>query len=435
VKRLPLGLFAAAASAALLPAAAARAADDTAQLQARLDGLKAQVKQLQAAKADGPTYNAKDVDAAVTSVLTDADRRSQLLAEAGGFVGGWSENGFGLASADGNYSLYTGIGFQFRSVTNLGDFGDDDSTVDDGFEIRRLKFAFSGNAISKNLTYNFRWAVDRGTGTPVLEEAWARYKFADQLSFRVGQIKTSIDQETGIPYTAQLAVDRSFLNEVLVGGENYTQGVELIYEGDVVRANVAYTDGSFSRNTTFRDAGANFGVDARAVFKAFGDWKDTTAFTALNSKSPLLLIGAGENYTQSGDSDVLRYSVDALFKTGPVSLYGAYVGRLTTAGDDGDDTHDWGFVVQGGYVLSKNVELFARYDMVKFENDQANGEDTVHEITAGVNYYFKGHAAKVTIDAVWLPSGSPISATTIGVIGQTDDDDQFLIRGQFQLML
>jgi hypothetical protein len=407
-----------------------------ADLQKQIEQLQSQVKDLQTQRAT-PSFNAGDVDATVSSVLTDANRRSQLLAESGGFLGGWQDGGFHIMSADRNYDLQPYFQFQFRSVTNLGDFGDDESSVDDGFEIRRMKFGFKGHAITPRLKYDFRWATDRASGTPTLENAFVQYQFADNLAFKVGQWKDNVWHEETLSSGRQLAVERSLVNELLGGGlTDYVQGVSLIYDAEAIRAELAYHDGANSDNTSFRDAGSNFGVSGRVDFKVMGDWKSYDDFSAMNNKKDLLVIGGGADLTQIGDTNVLFHTVDAQFETGPIGLYGAYVARYVDTGDDGgDDSYDWGFLVQAGFMLNTNWELFGRYDMTTFEDDQANGEDTVHEITAGVNYYLKGHAAKVTIDVTWLPSGSPTGVSGAGIIGQTDDDDQFLIRGQFQLLL
>jgi hypothetical protein len=72
------------------------------------------------------------------------------------------------------------------------------------------------------------------------------------------------------------------------------------------------------------------------------------------------------------------------------------------------------------------------------DEDFVTGEDTIHEFTAGVNYYLGwdgafGHRAKITVDVVYLPNGSPNDQTGLGVLAGTED--QFVLRGQFQLQI
>ena len=44
----------------------------------------------------------------------------------------------------------------------------------------------------------------------------------------------------------------------------------------------------------------------------------------------------------------------------------------------------------------------------------------------------EGHAAKFTLDLTWLPNGSPVGASGAGIVAQASDEDQFVLRGQFQ---
>lgn len=425
--------------AATLGCATVAWADQPSQndLQKQVADLQAQVQELKSQR-NAPAYTAKDVDATVDSILRDADRRSQLLAEAGGFMGGW-DNGFHIRSADGNYDLRPYFLFQFRSVTNLGDFGDSDNS-DDGFEISRMKFGVEGHAISRKLKYNFSWdsGENRGGGSLQLENANISYQFADAWSFRVGQFKDNWTHEETVAAGRQLAVDRSLLNEILGGGmTDYVQGIALMYDGGNFQAELAYHDGINTDNTSFQDVNANFGVSGRVQMLLSGDWAAYQDFSAMGNKKDLLVIGAGGDWTQTGDLNTYFHTVDAQWETtGGLGVYGAFVGNYTDFGGGGEDAYTWGFLVQAGYMLNAQWEIFGRADWIQFDSDNVQvPEENVYEITAGVNYYLKGHNAKVTIDATWLPNGSPVNATNIGVIGQSNDDDQFLIRGQFQLAI
>ena len=125
-----------------------------------------------------------------------------------------------------------------------------------------------------------------------------------------------------------------------------------------------------------------------------------------------------------------------------LGLYGAAVGVARDLGSgaaggfppDGS-FYDWGVLVQGGYLVNEKWELFARYDITILDEDSlpADAEDTVHEITVGTNYYFYKHNVKFTLDAVYLPNGSPNDQTVLGVLAS--DDDEFVLRAQIQLFL
>ena len=414
-------------------------------MQQQLQQLQQQVKELKAQRA-APAYTSGDVDATVDSVLHDSARRSQLLAETGGFMGGWMDNHFTIRSEDGNYSMSPGVIFQFRDITtysqNGGSTGGDNT--DNGFEVRRLRFILEGTAITKNLSYRFQWNTDRATGNLFNEEAYVQYKFADNFAIKVGQYKEFIYHEQSVPITRQLAVDRSLLNEVFNGGESYVQGVDLLWDNNSnLHADIAFTDGYNSLNTDFQDPPANpfdFGIHGRVEWLVCGkDFKAYNSLTAMGSKSgDFVVLGAGADYSQNGDMSVIHHNADVQWNTGPLAVYAAYVGLYTDFGNGAvgaaASSYDYGFVVQAGYMLNTQWEAFARYDFFHLDNQAAGSEDQFHEAVLGVNYYLHGYNARITLDAGWLPNGSPNSQTGIGVLAN-NGENEFFIRGQLQLVL
>lgn len=429
-----------------LTASAARA-DSASELEA----LKARIAQLEASQNQAilAAQAAAETDAALAKVIADADRRSMLMAD--GFAAGY-DKGFKLGSSDGAYSLNIYGQFQFRYVLNSYDgVLEDDAAVDDGFEVRRMKVGLKGNVISKDLTYNFRWAFDRngreGDSQVVLEDANVQYMMDENFGFKVGQWKGNVFHEETTSATKQLAADRSLLNETL-GGKltDYVQGVSLIYKADQFRAEVAYTDGASSSNTNYLWGGAtggnnteapDYGVEGRVEFLAMGDWKAYEDFTALKTEENLLVIGAGADWSANGEDSALLHTVDIQFETPQdtgLGFYAAYLGVLSDVA--GEDYYDFGFLAQVGYLIpSTQWEIFGRYGITLLDDDRFAGsaEDTFNEITGGVNYYFKGHDAKATVDITFLPDGSPESHSGLGIKG--GEEEQFIIRGQFQLLI
>ena len=61
-------------------------------------------------------------------------------------------------------------------------------------------------------------------------------------------------------------------------------------------------------------------------------------------------------------------------------------------------------------------------------------ENTVHDITVGMNYYLHGQAAKFTMDVSYLPNGTPVSDDGSGVLSN-NGKNELLLRAQFQLLL
>jgi hypothetical protein len=264
------------------------------------------------------------------------------------------------------------------------------------------------------------------------------YKFADAFSVRGGQLKNFFAHEAMSSSRRLFAAERSLLNDVFTGGDNFVQGVGLLYDKDAFRAYAAYTDGSNNPNQNFQDFPTNrtnFGVSGRVEYKLFGDWKSYEDFTALANKKDLLVVGGAADYTEAGDTGTLLHTADAQYEAGPLGLYGAYLGRSIDQGAD-PNLYEYGFLVQGGYLFG-DLEPFARYSYIHFDAAGLDQDVTndVHEITVGANYYLKGHNAKFTADFVWLPNGSPVTNDGGDILANPLGGDQYVVRVQFQLLL
>ncbi|MGB7159217.1 MAG: porin [Tepidisphaeraceae bacterium] len=404
------------------------------ELQKQLAELQQRISKLESNQAAQSAAQTKD------AVLTDAQKRSKL--GGGAPITAGYDKGFFIKSEDGNFSLKPALQWQFRYVSNFGEDADGDDDVESGFENRRARFRFDGNAFSPDFTYSFVFDTNRSGGAVSLLDAWAAYKFKPQWSVKFGQFKESWSHEKDVSFTQQLAVERSLLDAVLGGNQtDRVQGFSLIYGGgkeDEVRAEVALHDGANSKNTTFEDtATGDWGVGGRVEYKLGGDWANYKDFTAKGTKEQLFVVGGGADFTQAGDTDILRATVDAQWENADgLGLYAALLGNQTESG--ADDAFDWGALAQAGYLLNKKVEVFGRYDILKLDDVAAGDEDTFNEFTIGANYFLGPdgaylHRAKFTVDVVYLPDGAPSNQTGLGVFGS--DEDQFVLRGQFQLQI
>jgi hypothetical protein len=422
-----------------------------------LDELRQQISQLQdriqqLENQQHAAEHAAVTDQTVETILRDADHRSRMMQIDGGFTAGFSDDRFFLASADGNWLFVPHLLLQFRNATNWNHDGDD---LENGFEIRRARFSFDGTAFSKDLYYHFQWATRNGTGGVFLQNALVGYDFAGGMSLQGGQYKTPWNKEETVGASRQLAAERSLLN-FLIGGAHTdrVQGVSLIRNGERYRAELMYHDGYNTKNTNFQDGTggdayiANVGTDFGAAFRfdyyLSNKSKADESFTALGNQEDVLVIGGGADYTQGGDNWVLFHTADIQFEnTHGLALYGAYVGAYRSLGTGAagggsppaGDFYDWGLLAQAGYLLTDKLELFARYDYTRLDGGAipAGATQDVHEITIGANYYFYRQHLKLTLDATWLPNGSPVDAPGLDITAGTENE--FVVRGQMQLYL
>lgn len=381
--------------------------------------------------------------ATIQQAIQEADSQSRFLAETGGSAG--YDNGFFIRQGD--FVLKPGLHLQVRNVTDIRQNAknDDATSTTNGFELRRARIDFAGNAFTPDLSYYLQIEFSRSTGAGSILDAWAKYKAAPACAIRAGQFKLPPFHEEIVSDKIQLAVERSLLNATLGGGlTERVQGISLIY-GDYRPDQPAYFelvvhDGARSFNTDFTDAATNWGLAGRMELKLMGDWKNYQSFAARNLTADLVVLGAGADVSQGDGFTQYLMTVDGQYgNTSGLGAYAAGLGRMVdTRNALGDEsTFDWGLLLQASYELSPQWQVFARWDWVHFENQQLNGQRNMHELTVGVSHYLTaaaGPRAKVTVDLGYLPNGAPAPFLGQGVQGGTGDNEIYL-RAQLNLAI
>lgn len=421
--------------------------DDSA-IEKRIDQLEAEVHHL---RTELRASHDREVQATAEALNQESQRSTGITTS--GFTAGYvPDRGFIIQSSDSSFLLHPWIQLQVRGVVNSrkAEASWDDQS---GFEIRRMYFAADGNAFSKDLNYFFIWAADRHTGTPTTLDAWVAYHLpSSNFTIKAGQFLNPLDHEQLTFSRFQMAAERSLTSDVFNSGDDYVQGVQLGFDnGHDYRSYFAVTDGFNNNNKNFEDypaTKANFGFAGRMECKATGNWVDYHDFTALGDTEPLLVFGAGADYTEAGHIDALRHVIDATYESPcGFSAFAAYMGRYTRHGGlAGQDTYDPSVRVQAAKLITARLEPFVRYGYFHLDGAElsAGSKGNVHEITAGANYYFSAHRAKLTIDVTYLPTGSPVSddgsdtlSTGAAGVGELTHGggSEFIVRAQFQLIL
>ena len=89
---------------------------------------------------------------------------------------------------------------------------------------------------------------------------------------------------------------------------------------------------------------------------------------------------------------------------------------------------------QASYIVAKNWEPYLRYEYMRLAGTPAGSENTVHEISGGVNYWMHGHNAKITTQLMYLPNGCPIDDGSSDVL-LNNGSHEWVLTTQFQLLL
>ncbi|MDP1662739.1 MAG: porin [Phycisphaerales bacterium] len=446
-----------------------------------------------AALADTTSMTRDEVRGMVSEMLSDAETRSSLL-QGGGMVG--YDKGFMVGSADGNWKLkFNGL-IQFRYMMNFRDssdiaVGDDDLT--NGFQLRKARVVLSGNAVNPNLTYVIAFETGTGQQGPgtfidtdhttdsdgdgndlndsdqlipgsgggwIANDVMFAYNLGDGWSIRGGQYKVGFLREELLSEANTIGVERGVMNNFFNQGRS--QGVGFKFENNDWRFSVDMSDGLNTANTDFNNAAeSEFALTARGGWKWAGSWDQLMDYTSKPGDANAGSVGGAltwQTATQpAGPTDASSMwgaTVDAQWEGNGFGLFGAFVYTAVENGTGASDINHMGGTFQANYRWNETSEVFAKWDGIFLDNDDAGVstalDEDCHFLTFGYNHYFAGNNAKLTIDCIYSfnENANLVTATTTnggqpgvtasglstnnGLLGSSDGGE-FAIRGQFQL--
>lgn len=425
-------------------------------LRSEVDALRQQVAELKGQQNSNwlNERRAEEVKALIQEVLSDADTRASLMAD--GMGAGYDGRNFYVGSADGGFRLTISGQIQFRYIFN---FENPDDGVnphdrnDDGFALNRVKLTFGGHVTAgRKWDYEVTIAIADTTdgGDAVLDDA----KFGTALSEAVrvdgGKFKLPFSREELISSRRMLAVERSIINEIFT--LNRSEQIQLSYKSDQLLVRGSISDGITDGGEEFTPAGEDqveIALTGRADFKVMGDWAQAADSSAWLGQPSALFVGAAVHFQSGdgkngGDFNLFRWTVDALYKNNGLGVMAAVFGTHVNPDDDTDPNVEvYGAVLEVSYLLNDNVQPFIRGEWLGHfdDNDADTGvEECNYFVTAGLNYYFKGHDAKFTIDVLWLVDTVDAAAVatfggnTIGFTEASTGEGDVKLRLQFQLL-
>ncbi len=371
------------------------------------------------------------------AVLVLAAAAAPALAEDAIGQAGRDSKGFFISQGDTRLTM--GGFAQFRYMLNNRDDAGENEELTQGFSFRRVRVIFQGD-FSKQ--WGYKVDVDmQSDGTFKPTDVFMSYK-QDAWRFRAGQFKLPILKEELVGDTEQLTVERSTLNAVFTGARS--QGVDATYTDKQFRFMGMISDGLSQSNTTFDSESNDFGITGRGEFLWEGeDFKRFDNFAGWRGKPYTGMAGAAVHYQDGGetggttDASNLTYTVDVSAKGNGWSAFAAAVGRsVETSG--GTDFNDMGWLIQGGYFVTDQTEVFARFSHVMPDDDRSSGND-FKEVTVGASHYVfpESSALKVTADVTiglddQAGASSVVSTSSAnGLLSSADDQVSFRLQALF----
>lgn len=457
------GIGAAALAAAVLaPAYAENNPDVETQalirsLQEQVTELKDEVDVLRARDQDWLTEERADqIKELVTDVLADADTRASLLQ--GGPTAGY-KGGFFITSGDGNFKLRIRGQLQARWAMSISSSLTSNPTY--GFEVRRAKLKLDGHVVDPTWKYELNLAYDHddkafngtamvttftGQGEMDVEDAVIIKDFENGLELSVGQFKLPFLQEELMSSTAQLAVERSLVNEAY--NQDRAKAVMLAWTGEAWRAFASVSDGFDSKNTPFNmvplmqgSMKSSVAGTARVDWKGAGEWSRFKQFTSPRGNELAYKIGGAVHYEidkyavyvvspPNGRSQLVSWTIDGMVQGDGWSAFAYVVGNHMKT-SSGPWMSGYGAVAQGSYYFTDRIEGYARYS---WGSSPMGGPD-LNVLTAGANWYFSGQQLKWTSDiGVALTPVSSFFASSGADWLASATAGEVVIRSQFQLL-
>ncbi|HMQ14952.1 MAG TPA: porin [Phycisphaerae bacterium] len=491
---LTLGVIAGGALADDMKSSKAAASDEQlARLEALLDAQERKIAQLEQQVAatngqDGDRMQVEEMQRQIRAVLSEGEFRESLMTSV--LQAGY-DDGFFIRSSDDNFSIkFNGL-LQFRYTyyytrrENRYLLPRRDRDDRSGFDLQRVRFAITGNAYNKDLTYGIEFSADAPSQTDVfIDNAWINWRSSDALQFTVGQFRlasTRTNMRQATPSTLQM-IDNGIFHAVYglgkgIGVRVWGQALDkrLDYYLDVVNSASNGDNTGFGRTITPDPAelDANPAVLLRSVWHALVDQDGDFAEEGdtLIHQNPVWDLGAhfgySENYddrfstrlptnrrlfpNQQGGFAVVSDSglrfwqmgLDSAFKYMGFSATAEYALRIvdvrrrtspwTRVSGDDSTTAQHGAYVQLGYFLpiqglENKLELVGRVSAVTV---LAEGSQCEWEYTGGLNYYVDpAGRMKVQTDVTYVDE-VPITSSYASLANV--NDDALIWRVQFQL--
>lgn len=294
---------------------------------------------------------------------------------------GWNKF-FTFESDDGDYKLQVKGRLQVRYAFVDRESNATTVNADDmfgSFMVRRAYITFTGNAFTKDLTYDIT-LNGQGAAGNVLEYGWMNYKVMDPFQVRAGLFKVPFNRQEMTSSGKQQFVDRSLANERF----NLDRSIGIVLHGMALEKKIEWYLSMFNgrQTRTGLNVSSEMGYTARVVWNALGyyDYKESAVDNKDETDLTVGVAGAfyhEEPTVSATEERVIMGNADIGFKHGRWSAQAEGFFRNTSVGAAGTSVNDAGFYAQGGYFfVPERFEIAARAAML-FDDLGDNGGGSV----------------------------------------------------------
>lgn len=365
---------------------------------------------------------------------------------------------FKLVGQDSSFTMNIGARMQFLGTSNWN-FDNNLTEPTSSLLVRRARLKFDGFAYSPKLKYKLELGLsNRDIGKAnsftndapkYILDAVVKWNFSGNFELWFGQTKLPGNRERVISSGDLQQVDRSLLNSRF--NIDRDMGFQIrhhfnLSDNFIVKEAFAISQGE-GRNVTSGNLGGHQ-YTTRVELYPFGNFKSKGDYRGSDLKfeeTPKLAVGfsydfnndAVKNRSNMGSymtNDIGFYStnistffIDAMYKHKGFSFMGEYAYRDAddpfAKNSDGSLTGGIvqvgsGLNLQSGYLVSKTIEVSARYTNINWDKT-VTGKGAENQYTLGLSKYIVGHKLKFQTD--------------ISYLNLTDRTDQLMYRFQVDI--
>ena len=358
-------------------------------------------------------------------------------AQSQSLIEGTFGKGLNVLAKDSSFAVKFSARFQ---TLYQGNYTYGSERWDDRFLTRRYRLKFDGFVYDPSIVFKLELGLSNrdigggniaqvGFSSRVILDAVIKWKATKNWTIWFGQTKLPGNRERVISSQKLQFVDRSLLNSRLNIDRDI--GVQFWHKNKVGSKGVLKKAFSISMGEGRNIIAANSGgydYTLRFDYLPFGEFDskgDYFSSDLSREQTPKLAIGGSYDVNvgavrQRGqlglfmldevegliENTLTSYFIDAMFKYKGFSVMGEYGDKW--AADQVTATNDQGielkyvtgnaFNIQGGYLFKNNIELAARYTMVRSDDVFFSGMRDQNMYTIGISKYIVGHSLKIQSD-------------------------------------
>ena len=359
-------------------------------------------------------------------------------------AGNFGKGLFYLEGENNSWAMKIGLRFQ-TLLTNNWEATNGISNSESSMLIRRSRLKFDGYAFSPKLVYKVELGLsnrDQAGASPYTSnspryilDAVVKWNFSGNFVLWVGQTKLPGNRERIISSGDLQMVDRSLLNSRFTIDRDI--GIQLRHKTKLsnkflMKEIFSISQGEGRNITTGNEGGYQFTGKVELLpfgnFSSKGDYKGGDLQFEKNSKLSFavgydLNMDAVKTRSNQGtymnidtglyQTDISTIFIDAIYKYKGFSLMAEYANRNAdnpfAKNSDGTLTGDIvqvgsGLNLQSGYLLSKTLEVSARYTNISLDRNITK-KGAENQYTLGVSKYIAGHKLKVQTDLSYTDIG------------------------------